>query len=84
MSLLLEKLLTTPHNKFSHSSSDIKKFVDVFSEKLPDNLPPICGIQHAIDFIPGVARPNLPHYIMNPSEQAELKSQVDELLSKGH
>jgi len=40
-------------------------------------------IQHAIDFIQGFTLSNLPHYRMNPVKHAELKRQVDELLSKG-
>jgi len=59
----------------------LREVVDVFSEELPDSLPPICDIQHAIVLVPGSSLPNLP-YIMNPAEHAELK-QVDELLNKG-
>ena len=38
---------------------------------------------HAVDLVPGFSLPNLPHRRMNPTEDAELKRQVDELLSTG-
>ncbi|XP_022867746.1 uncharacterized protein LOC111387423 [Olea europaea var. sylvestris] len=63
--------------------SIFQEFRDVFSEDLPDHLPPLRDIQHAIDFIPGASLPNLPHYRMNPTEHAELQRQVDDLLNKG-
>ncbi|KAL5715946.1 hypothetical protein ACHQM5_017696 [Ranunculus cassubicifolius] len=61
----------------------LSDFSDVAPEELPNELPPMRAVQHAIDFIPGSQLPNLPAYRMNPAEHAELKRQVQELLSKG-
>ncbi|RVX03295.1 Transposon Ty3-G Gag-Pol polyprotein [Vitis vinifera] len=67
--------------------ADARKILDDFSDlwpvELPNELPPMRDIQHAIDLIPGASLPNLPAYRMNPTEHAELKRQVDELLTKG-
>ncbi|CAL5428331.1 unnamed protein product [Camellia sinensis] len=61
----------------------LSHFSNVAPKELPDELPPMRNVQHAIDLIPGSQLPNLPAYRMNPREHAELKRQVDELLSKG-
>ena len=63
--------------------SVLDEFQDVFPEDLPDHLPPMRDIQHAIDFVPGATLPNLPHYRLNPTAHAELQRQVDALLQKG-
>jgi hypothetical protein len=60
----------------------LREFLDVFPFELPDALPPMRDVQHAIDFVTGATLPNLPHYRMNPSENAELQRQVCELLQK--
>jgi hypothetical protein len=33
----------------------LKEFVDVFPAELPERLPPIQGIEHQIDLVPGSA-----------------------------
>ena len=49
---------------------------------MPSGLPPIRGIEHQIDFVPGATIPNRPTYRSNPKETKELQSQVEELLTK--
>uniref|UniRef100_A0A2N9EGC5 CCHC-type domain-containing protein n=1 Tax=Fagus sylvatica TaxID=28930 RepID=A0A2N9EGC5_FAGSY len=61
----------------------ILKFEDVFPEEMPNELPPIRGIEHQIDFVPGAAIPNRPAYRSNLEETKELQRQVEDLMSKG-
>ncbi|KAL5837241.1 hypothetical protein ACOSQ3_014410 [Xanthoceras sorbifolium] len=62
----------------------LQEFDDVFPEEIPDGLPPIRGIEHQIDFVPGATIPNRPAYRSNPEETKELQRQVDELMKKGY
>jgi hypothetical protein len=62
----------------------LQEFEDVFPEDIPSGLPPIRGIEHQIDFIPGTVIPNRPAYRSNPEETKELQRQVEDLLSKGY
>ncbi|WVZ13820.1 hypothetical protein V8G54_011386 [Vigna mungo] len=61
----------------------LKEFDDLFPKEIPIGLPPIRGIEHQIDFIPGTTLPNRPAYRTNPQETKEIESQVQELLDKG-
>nr|XP_023887116.1 uncharacterized protein LOC111999228 [Quercus suber] len=63
---------------------DRKEYEDVFPNDVPSGLPPIRGIEHQIDFVPGATIPNRPAYRSNPEETKELQRQVEELLTKGH
>ena len=62
----------------------LQDFNDVFPEEIPSGLPPIRGIEHQIDFIPGASIPNRLAYRTNPSEAKEIQTQVEELLTKGY
>ena len=62
----------------------LKEFGDVFPNEIPSGLPPIRGIEHQIDFVPGAAKPNRPAYRSNPEETKELQKQVSDLLDKGY
>jgi len=68
----------------SGMSKLLQEYSDVFPEEMPHGLPPIRGIEHQIDFVPGSALPNKPAYRTNPVETKELQRQVEELMSKGH
>ncbi|KAL4273000.1 hypothetical protein GQ457_13G016280 [Hibiscus cannabinus] len=48
-----------------------KDYEDLFPEDTPSGLPPIRGIEHQIDFIPGATIPNRPAYRSNPEETKE-------------
>ena len=56
----------------------------MFPNKVLDDLPPIRGIEHQIDFVLGATIPNRPVYRSNPKETNELQRQVKELLANGY
>ncbi|XP_019435376.1 PREDICTED: uncharacterized protein LOC109341859 [Lupinus angustifolius] len=62
---------------------DKKEFGDVFPKEVPHGLPPLRGIEHQIDLIPGASLPNRPAYRCNPTETKEIQHQIEELMEKG-
>jgi len=44
----------------------LQDYEDIFPKETPTGLPPIRGIEHQIDLIPGAALPNRPPYRTNP------------------
>jgi len=76
--LVLEKLEDSPHCL----DNLVKEFHVVFQDP-PKGLPPLRGIEHQIDLIPGSSLPNRPAYRTNPSETREICQQVEELIDKG-
>ncbi|XP_024016342.1 uncharacterized protein LOC112089818 [Eutrema salsugineum] len=62
----------------------LQDYADVFPEDNPGGLPPIRGIEHQIDLVPGASLPNRPAYRTNSTETKELQCQVDELMAKGY
>ncbi|GKV34693.1 hypothetical protein SLEP1_g43045 [Rubroshorea leprosula] len=62
----------------------LQDFKNVFPDDVANGLPPIRGIEHQIDFIPGATIPNQPAYRSNPNETKELQRLVEDLMKKGH
>nr|XP_027118642.1 uncharacterized protein LOC113735866 [Coffea arabica] len=56
---------------------------DVFPDDVPNGLPPLRGIEHQIDSIPGAFLPNKAPYRTNPEETQKQQRQVEKLLGKG-
>jgi hypothetical protein len=68
----------------SFTVSLLQESEDVFPEKMPSGLPPIRGIKHQIDFVPGTVIPNQPACKSHPEETKELQRQVGKLMRRGY
>jgi hypothetical protein len=51
----------------------LHEYMDIFPQDVPPGLPPIRGIEHQIDFIPGASLPNRAPYHTNPEETKEIQ-----------
>jgi hypothetical protein len=75
----------TVHSVEGKTLEDIRvvsEFPDVFPEDLP-GMPPDRDIEFSIELIPGTAPISKGPYRMDVKDLAELKKQIEELLSKG-
>nr|XP_025877468.1 uncharacterized protein LOC112936994 [Oryza sativa Japonica Group] len=61
----------------------LQEYEDVFLAEIPPGLPPMRGIEHQIDLIPGASLPNRAAYRTNPEETKEIQRQVQDLLDRG-
>ncbi|XP_057246739.1 uncharacterized protein LOC130589486 [Beta vulgaris subsp. vulgaris] len=74
--------IKTPNNEKLEGL--LKEFADVFPEELPQGLPPLRGIEHDIDLIPGAPLPNKPAYRCDSVASGELQRQIEDLIEKGY
>jgi hypothetical protein len=65
-------------------SNVLQKFSDVLPKEVLAGFPPLQGIEHQIDLIPGASLPNRAPYRTNPDETKEIQKQVQALLDKGY
>jgi hypothetical protein len=78
-------LTTNDHSTIpSPLLSLLKGFQDVFPDELPHGLPPLRGIEHRIDLIPGAPLPNRAAYRTNLDETKKIERQIHDLLQKGY
>ncbi|KAK1564032.1 hypothetical protein QYE76_048328, partial [Lolium multiflorum] len=77
-------LVSNDMSPLSLGVSNVLQFSDVFPEEVPAGLPPLRGIEHQIDLIPGASLPNRVPYRTNPEETKEIQKQVQALLDKGY
>lgn len=80
-------LVTTTADKTgSHDprvTSLLAEFKDVFPDQLPKSLPPSRAVDFEIEVTPGHTPPSRPTYRLTSEELAELKSTLDDMLSRG-
>jgi hypothetical protein len=62
----------------------LQEYSDVFPIEVSFGLPPLRGIEHQIDHIPGACLPNHAPYRTNPEDTKGILCQVQELLDKGY
>ena len=72
--LMCKGILISPNDITSFPSVVshlLQDYEDDFSKETPARLPPIRGIEHQINLIPGATLPNCPPYRTNPEKMTE-------------
>jgi hypothetical protein len=64
-------------------SNVLQEFSDVFPEEVTAGLPPLRGIEHQIDLIPGASLPNRAPYRTNPDETKKIRNKYKSFSTKG-
>jgi hypothetical protein len=65
-------------------SNILQEYSDVFPCEIPPGLPPIRGIKHQIDLIPGASLPNCVPYRTNLEETKEINAKCKNYSTKGY
>jgi hypothetical protein len=50
----------------------LQEYMDIFPSEQPPGIPPLRGIEHKIDLVPGASLPNHATYGANPEETKEI------------
>jgi len=58
--------------------------IHAFGDVFPSDLPPMRGIEHHIDLLPGATLTNKPAYRCNSTETKELQRKVQELVDRAY
>jgi hypothetical protein len=61
----------------------LQEYADIFLSEVPAGLPPLHGIEHQIDLIPGASLPNLAPYRTNPEETKKFNAKYMNYLTRG-
>jgi hypothetical protein len=62
----------------------LQEYMDVFPSELPPGIPPLRGIEHKIDLVPGASLPKCAAYRANLEETKDIQQQVQYLLDHGY
>ena len=83
MAIPLMEKVTTEETIPNEINEVLNSYADIMPESLPQTLPPRRGIDHEIKLLLGVKPPAKNAYRMAPPKLAELRKQLDELLTAG-
>ncbi|XP_058741733.1 uncharacterized protein LOC131614123 [Vicia villosa] len=78
---MLFALMNSKEKTVSNELPVVRDFPEVFQEDV-NELPPEREVEFAIELVPGTSPVSVAPYRMSPSELAELKNQLEELLEK--